>query len=884
MAELLIGLPNNITEYPNSFERQGAFPLERYSVFSSITDAREYAKTSKIAYVTQPIGVAYEQNGKVVADYYIIGDKDGTLIHIGNSSHNLDEINQRIEEIEKFFVLEDGESLKDTLDQLIELQKWIEEHSGDFDEFKEQVRVDFETEIRNRMEEDKLLSEAISAESARATEAEEALRTAALQNANAINNEQVLREEADTGLSAIINTEKSDRQKQYAELQTALNEEVGRAIEEERKISQALNGAVAQLNGTIDARCALEAIERANAIDKLDSDITEKLNIEIRNRGESDDLLQNKIEEEVTAREEETESLRAALVEEANTARNAESNLRQQINSSNAEIYMILAADRERSINVDNELNAALEAEEERANKADAELYLALEAETARANAADQELYAAIATETERANKADQELRAAIKAEEDRSRAEEAILGEMLNKEANILHNLIGEDEEKTVRQIANEELAEQLLSDKADASFKTLQELAAWLEDHPEDVAAINKAIKDETSRALAAEAVIEKALKQESGRAQAAEEALTNRIDTLTEKTVYLSEDLYTYTNIGLIQASVTNRKLIGAKNQSLKTVFDNIFGVQQDVEPTIANNSALSVSQTTISAGGGEYGTTVSSAEATITFTLNNSGTTNYGYRCGETKTIGSKTFYYVINKFVVDEENGIVADIKIVLPSGMTKDDFTFTKGSLVSSTDNILYCNLDEKKVSIKTILASGSVDTSDQVRLDTISGVVNLGKPQTAENVKIDSFLTFLENDAKTAPQNGGEKTKTSTQYKITKGSKYVYWAVTTSEDAPTSWKRYGNGQTSIEDLQLSCLANEYIWVATTASKTSFYAWNDASGKYNTDKLPTTKSTTTITLTNHQGVSTSGYYTYRTDKMLQAVNTKFKLA
>ena len=32
----------------------------------------------------------------MVADYYIIGDKDGTLIHIGNSSHNLDEINQRI--------------------------------------------------------------------------------------------------------------------------------------------------------------------------------------------------------------------------------------------------------------------------------------------------------------------------------------------------------------------------------------------------------------------------------------------------------------------------------------------------------------------------------------------------------------------------------------------------------------------------------------------------------------------------------------------------------------------------------------------------------------------------------------------------------------------
>ena len=52
---------------------------------------------------------------------------------------------------------------------------------------------------------------------------------------------------------------------------------------------------------------------------------------------------------------------------------------------------------------------------------------------------------------------------------------------------------LVGDDANKSVRTIANEELAAQLLSGKADADFKTLQELAAWLEDHPEEVAAIN-------------------------------------------------------------------------------------------------------------------------------------------------------------------------------------------------------------------------------------------------------------------------------------------------------------------------------------------------------------------------------------------------------
>ena len=55
------------------------------------------------------------------------------------------------------------------------------------------------------------------------------------------------------------------------------------------------------------------------------------------------------------------------------------------------------------------------------------------------------------------------------------------------------VETLVGNDTGKSVRTIANEELAAQLLSGDADADFQTLQELAAWLEDHPEDVATIN-------------------------------------------------------------------------------------------------------------------------------------------------------------------------------------------------------------------------------------------------------------------------------------------------------------------------------------------------------------------------------------------------------
>lgn len=57
---------------------------------------------------------------------------------------------------------------------------------------------------------------------------------------------------------------------------------------------------------------------------------------------------------------------------------------------------------------------------------------------------------------------------------------------------------LIGTDASKSVRTIANEELAAQLLGETvATDNFKTLQELAAWLEGHPEEATEMNAAIQ---------------------------------------------------------------------------------------------------------------------------------------------------------------------------------------------------------------------------------------------------------------------------------------------------------------------------------------------------------------------------------------------------
>ena len=57
---------------------------------------------------------------------------------------------------------------------------------------------------------------------------------------------------------------------------------------------------------------------------------------------------------------------------------------------------------------------------------------------------------------------------------------------------------LVGEDTNKSVREIANEELAAQLIGENAQESLDTLEEIAAWIQSHPDDAAAMNKAIED--------------------------------------------------------------------------------------------------------------------------------------------------------------------------------------------------------------------------------------------------------------------------------------------------------------------------------------------------------------------------------------------------
>ncbi len=99
MAELLKNIPTNLTEYPNSFKRQGAFPLEAYSVFYTMEAAEAYASSNPISYVGQTLAVVTshvetveEVETSIVDDvtFYIIADATGRLQEVGKATNGDD--------------------------------------------------------------------------------------------------------------------------------------------------------------------------------------------------------------------------------------------------------------------------------------------------------------------------------------------------------------------------------------------------------------------------------------------------------------------------------------------------------------------------------------------------------------------------------------------------------------------------------------------------------------------------------------------------------------------------------------------------------------------------------------------------------------------------
>lgn len=119
---------------------------------------------------------------------------------------------------------------------------------------------------------------------------------------------------------------------------------------------------------------------------------------------------------------------------------------------------------------------------------------------------------------------------------------------------------LIGEDTDKSIRTIANEELAAQLIPEGAKDSLNTLQEIAAWIQKHPDDASAMSAAISaleekvgDKTVSAQITEAI--NALKAGDIK-NAVDRIVALETDTHTHANKALL-DTYTQTEVNLADA---------------------------------------------------------------------------------------------------------------------------------------------------------------------------------------------------------------------------------------------------------------------------------------------------------------------------------------
>lgn len=106
---------------------------------------------------------------------------------------------------------------------------------------------------------------------------------------------------------------------------------------------------------------------------------------------------------------------------------------------------------------------------------------------------------------------------------------------------------LVGEDAGKSARTIANEELTKQLIPEDAKDSLDTLQEIAAWIQKHPDDASAMNAAISalktkvgdiPEGATSTTIVAYIKELVDAEKVRATGAEGGLDTRVKAVEAK----------------------------------------------------------------------------------------------------------------------------------------------------------------------------------------------------------------------------------------------------------------------------------------------------------------------------------------------------------
>ena len=162
---------------------------------------------------------------------------------------------------------------------------------------------------------------------------------------------------------------------------------------------------------------------------------------------------------------------------------------------------------------------------------------------------------------------------------------------------------LIGTDTSKSVRTIANEELAAQLIPETAKESLDTLAEIAAWIQSHPDDASAMNQAITalqtlvgtiPEGITATTIAGYIQELVTAEKTRAEEVESGLDGRIGTVET----------TITEGGSVALAIADAKKAGTDAQSdVDTLVTRVDSLESATEKNASVSGSLATQITAL-----------------------------------------------------------------------------------------------------------------------------------------------------------------------------------------------------------------------------------------------------------------------------------------
>ena len=139
---------------------------------------------------------------------------------------------------------------------------------------------------------------------------------------------------------------------------------------------------------------------------------------------------------------------------------------------------------------------------------------------------------------------------------------------------------LVGADTGKSVRTIANEELAAQLIPEGAQESLNTLQEIAQWIQDHPDDAAAMNTAIEALETKVDTGEQTVSAYVAAAIAALNIGDYATAANLTALAGRVTTLEGATHTHGNKAVLDG-VTSEKVTAwdAAEQNAKTYADGL-----------------------------------------------------------------------------------------------------------------------------------------------------------------------------------------------------------------------------------------------------------------------------------------------------------------